>query len=225
MSQAQPDSLQHQTPALRMLVTLGGVAMLSGFLIVLVYQLTKPIIEENQRLAIEQMVFKLVPAASIRRDIELAPGLSVYAAYDEQGRLKGVVARGAAQGYADLVHLLYNYAPDCDCIKGFDILKMAETPGLGDKILTDKAFLANFDYLDARLDGEGKQLANPIVTVKHGKKQEQWQIDAISGATVTSRAVGKAINDSAQRMLPLLQPRLDEIRQIQPGQKPSEQQP
>jgi electron transport complex protein RnfG len=214
MSQVEETTQEHQTPALSMLVTLGGVAMLSGFLIVLVYQLTKPMIEENQRQAIEQMVFKLAPEASIRRDYELAPGVSVYAAYDDKGALKGVVAQGAAQGYADLVHLLYNYVPECACIHGFDILKMAETPGLGDKILTDKNFLANFDYLDARLNEGGTGLVNPIVTVKHGKKQEQWQIDAISGATVTSRAVGKAINDSAQLVLPLLQPRLDEIRQI-----------
>ena len=106
MSQAQPNPQEHQTPALGMLATLGGVAMLSGFLIVLVYQLTKPMIAENQRLAIEQMVFKLVPDASVRRDYRLAEGVSVYAAYDGSGRLKGVVAQGAAQGYADLVHLL-----------------------------------------------------------------------------------------------------------------------
>jgi electron transport complex protein RnfG len=202
------------TPALRMLIVLGGVAMLSGFLIVLVYQLTKPMIEENQRLAIEGMVFKLVPKASIRRDYQLAEGLTVYAAYDQTGALQGVVASGAAQGYADLVHLLYNYAPACSCIHGFDVLKMAETPGLGDKILTDKDFLANFSYLDARLDASGERLVNAIVTVKHGKKQESWEIDAISGATVTSRAVGKAINDSAQQVLPLLLPRLDEIARI-----------
>jgi len=42
------------------------------------------------------------------------------------------------------------------------------------------------------------------VTVKHGSKTEPWQIDAISGATVSSKAVGKALNDSAQRLLPAI---------------------
>jgi len=35
---------------------------------------------------------------------------------------------------------------------------------------------------------------------------------AIAGATITSRAVGKAINDSAQALLPRLVPNLDKLR-------------
>lgn len=220
-----------QTPALRMLLVLSGIAMLSGFLIVLAYQLSKPQIEENQRLAIEQAVFKVVAGASQRRDFLVSSaglrpagqggeGITIYAAYDEQGQLKGIAARAAAQGYADFVHLLYAYDPDCACVRAFDVVKMAETPGLGDKILTDKGFLANFQALDARLNGAGDALAHAIVTVKHGAKRELWEIDAISGATVTSKAVGNAINQSAQRLLPLLVPRIDEIRQL-PAEKPA----
>ena len=48
--------------------------------------------------------------------------------------------------------------------------------------------------------------------VKHGSKTNLWQIDAIAGATVTSRAVGKAINDSAQLLLPKLVPELEKLR-------------
>ena len=51
-------------------------------------------------------------------------------------------------------------------------------------------------------------LAHAIVTVKHGNKIEAWQIDAISGATVSSRAVGKALNDSAQLLVPRIQAQL-----------------
>ena len=40
--------------------------------------------------------------------------------------------------------------------------------------------------------------------VKHGTKTQAWQIDAISGSTVTSRAVGKGINEAAQALLPRL---------------------
>ena len=50
-------------------------------------------------------------------------------------------------------------------------------------------------------------------TVKHGAKTNAWQIDAIAGATITSRAVGKAINDTAQALLPRLVPNLDKLKQ------------
>jgi electron transport complex protein RnfG len=55
-------------------------------------------------------------------------------------------------------------------------------------------------------------LANEIKAVKHGTKTQEWQIDAIAGATITSRAVGKAINDTAQILLPRLVPNMDKVK-------------
>ncbi len=218
-----------QTSSLSMIVTLGSVAMLSGFLVVLVWQLTLEPISKNQQIMIEQAIFQVIQGASQRRsftltDTGLEPGivtrpsdknnLQFYAAYDNQGQLQGIAAKAAAQGYADMVHLLYGYEPQCECIRGFSIIKMAETPGLGDKILTDENFLDNFSALDARLNSDKTALQNHIISVKHGSKINPWEIDAISGATITSKAVGKAINQSAAQLLPKLQPVLKQLQSI-----------
>ncbi|MEW8028661.1 MAG: FMN-binding protein [Candidatus Thiodiazotropha sp.] len=226
MSTPEAEVMQPSTPTGPMIRTLMGIAMLSGFLVVLTYQLTKPIIAENQRRAIEAAVFNVIPGAVARRDFvinegELHPvtadkpadGILIYAGYDSEGDLKGVAAKAAAQGYADLIHILYGYDPSCECIRGMKVLKLAETPGLGDKIITDANFVANFEALDARLSSDGQALANEIVTVKQGSKQNPWEIDAISGATISSKAVGKAINQSAKRLLPDLVPHLDKLVQ------------
>ena len=210
----QPDS-----PSTRMILVLTGIAMLSGFLVVLVAQLTAPVIAENQRIAIEKAVVKVIPGATTHREFYLEQGKlvrdkqqldseSIYAGYDAQGKLLGVAAKAAAQGYAGMIYLLYGYDPSCECIRGIKILKMAETPGLGDKIITDDSFQANFDALDAKIDTGNQSLANEIVTVKAGTKQYDWEIDAISGATISSVAVGKALNESAQRLMPKLLPQL-----------------
>ena len=58
-----------------------------------------------------------------------------------------------------------------------------------------------------------KTLAHAIRTVKHGSKANPWEVDAISGATITSRAVGKAINDAAQALLPRIAPQLDKLKE------------
>lgn len=217
MSESQVASAAPRTPGFQMIRTLGAIAMLSGLLVVLVFQYTKPIIAENQRIAIEKAVFKVVPGASSRVDIMLGEtgvgipgedggkGEKVYAAFDGQGRLKGVALASGAQGYQDIVKLLYGYDPECSCIRGIKILKMTETPGLGDKIAFDPAFLMNFEALDASLNEAGDALANPIVAVKAGKKQDAWEVDSISGATISSVAVAKALNRSMQRMAPLIQ--------------------
>ena len=47
--------------------------------------------------------------------------------------------------------------------------------------------------------------------VKHGNKTHPWQIDAISGATISSAAIGRMINTSGQRMFPLIQRHLAEL--------------
>jgi Na+-translocating ferredoxin:NAD+ oxidoreductase subunit G len=215
---------QPTTPAGHMIRTLMGIAMLSGFLVVLAYQVTKPIIAENQRRAIEAAVFKVIPDAVTRRDFVLGDqglvavdpqhpveGIPIYAGYDTEGHLKGIAAPAASQGYADTIQLLYGYDPACSCIRGIKVLKLAETPGLGDRILSDPGFLANFKALDARLSADGKQLANPIVTVKHGTKKHPWQIDAISGATISSKAVGRALDQSAEAVLPKVVPALEKL--------------
>ncbi len=210
-----------------LLLTLGGIAMVSGLLVVLAYQITRPMIEANQRAAVARAISQVIPGAVSHRafiidESGLRPaeegerGDIIYAGYDEKGRLVGIAARASAQGYADIIHMLYGYDPRCQCIRGLKVLKMAETPGLGDRIKSDPAFLKNFQALDARLSADGKDLEHRIVTVKHGKKRHPWEIDAISGATISSRAVGRALDASARRILPLLMPHIGELERAAP---------
>jgi electron transport complex protein RnfG len=212
------------TPAGAMLRTLTLVAGLSGFLVVLAFQLTEPLIEENKRIAIERALFKVIPGAVNRRDFMLTgttlnpaengkpgEGVRIYAGYDDQDRLAGIALEAAAQGYQDVIRILYSYEPACECIRGIEVLKMAETPGIGDKIAKDPGFLRNFEALDARLDTTGSGLAQAIVSVKHGSKTEPWQIDAISGATISSKAVARMLNDTAQRILPQITRHLEQL--------------
>jgi len=208
--------------------TLGLVATICGVLIVGAYELTLPAVTANKKIALERAVFKVIPGAKslqgyyasaggIVPESTAAPAGAVrfYAAYDEAGKLKGIAAEGAARGYADMVRILYAYDPACQCISGMGVVSMRETPGIGDKIYTDQTFIANFKALDVKLKDDLSALAHAVVTVKHGKKVNPWEIDAISGATVTSRAIGKGINDSAQVLLPSLVPNIDKL-----GSKP-----
>ena len=220
--------LPQTTPAVAMIRTLGLIAAICGLIIVSAYQGTYDAVQENKRIAVERAVFKVIPAAkSIVEYAALPTGgvekigasgtvpagaLKFYAGYDEGGGLAGIAAEGAAKGYADNVRILFAYDLATSSIPGFSVVAMRETPGIGDKILVDKEFLANFP-LEAKVSADLKALANAIVTVKHGSKTKPWEVDAISGATITSRAVGKAINDAAQVLLPRVAPNLDKLKE------------
>jgi electron transport complex protein RnfG len=223
MNQPATPQAAPTTLTVPMLRTLGLVAALSGFLVVLAHHLSLPLIEENKRIAIERALFKVIPGAVTRRDFQLtaagieplgdAPpqGMHLYAGYDAQGQLAGVALEAAAQGYQDVIRILYSFDPGCECIRGIQVLKMAETPGIGDKIAKDPGFLQNFEALDARVDAAGSGLAHAIVSVKSGSKTEPWQIDAISGATISSKAVARMLNDSAQQAAPTIMRQLDAL--------------
>jgi len=235
INKEQPEVLMEQqpvTPSFAMLRTLTGIAMLSGLLVVVVYEITKPIIAENKRIAIEKAISVVVSdvsskqdfflgeggllALNSKKDVPAYEGELIYAAYNEQGELQGIALEAAATGYQDVIRILYGYNPDCQCVTGIKVLKMAETPGLGDKIAFDPDFLQNFVALDARLNTNRDALENAIVTVKHGTKTAAWQIDAISGATISANAIGKMINQSGQKMIPLINQHLDQLKHQQP---------
>ncbi len=78
-----------------------------------------------------------------------------------------------------------------------EVMQSTETPGLGDGIIKDELFLANFEAL----------VVEPsIIGVKRGEKTEPFQVDTITGATISSNAVINILNTSMERWLPYLAP-------------------
>lgn len=200
----------------RLIGTLGLVSMMSGLLVVLAFQSTAERIAENKRSALEKAIFSVLPGAVARTSyllqetgieaVEEGSGrkANLFAGLDEDGNLMGLALEGSARGYQDVVRILYGFDPERECIIGFTVLQSTETPGLGDRVEIDPGFLANFECLEARLNEDQSAMAHDIVTVKHGSKTDPWQIDAVSGATVTSKAIGEALRVSTGKLLPLL---------------------
>lgn len=198
-----------QASGLRLIATLGGIAVFSGALLAMTYEFTKPFIARNESEALEEAVFDVLPGAVSRVNYRLdEEGLheleaedvdraNLYAGIDGEGERVGFALPGEARGYADVIRVLYGYNPEKRQIIGLNVLSSNETPGLGDKIAKDENFQSNFNSLDA-------SLSHDIVTVKSGEKDQPWQIDGISGATVSSMAVGKALRESTRTWLPKL---------------------
>lgn len=135
-------------------------------------------------------------------------GEIVHAGYDEHHHLVGVAIEAAGMGYQDMIHILYGYAPAADAVVGFQVLESKETPGLGDKIATSDAFLQNFQSLDVRLDAQGVAVQNPVTFVKPGEKRNAWEVDGITGATISSRAVAQILRESTRLWIPRLEAQL-----------------
>jgi electron transport complex protein RnfG len=117
---------------------------------------------------------------------------ALFGGYDDKGRLLGYAIPSAGPGFQDTIRLIYGYLPAERLVVGMEILESRETPGLGDKIYKDTAFVANFRTL--AVDPE-------IVTVKKGTKSAPNEVNAITGATISSKAVVRIINEGNARWL------------------------
>jgi len=193
----------HQAPSppssLRLVLTLAVAGLISGFGIVGIYESTLPTITANKARELREAVFKVLPGVTrmqplVYRDDQLAaveePAADepvVYGGYDDQGLFIGYAIPGAGPGFQDTIELLYGYLPDRKVMSGMQILDSRETPGLGDKIYKDADFVAGFK--DLAVEPE-------VVAVKKGNKTQPNELDAITGATISSKAVVRIINEA-----------------------------
>ena len=216
MSEVAPIKTQKPASSAKMLQAMLGIGILSALLTVTAFQWTLPRVQKLKAEALEAAIFRVLPgtvrtqAFAINTTGDLIavendekPESVYYAGYDANEQLIGYAINAAGQGYADIIRVLYGYNPNEQILIGFQVLESKETPGLGDKIEKEQRFLDNFKALDVSLTPEGK-LKNQVVTVKQGNKKNSWEIDGITGATISSRAIGNIIGTSTAEVVPVL---------------------
>ncbi|MBL7472200.1 RnfABCDGE type electron transport complex subunit G [Robertkochia sediminum] len=216
MSETTTIKTQKPASSNKMLFAMGGIGIISALLIVMTFELTKPRIEQLKAEALEKAIFEVLPGTVRTQAMAITPEQTlaapkagdasetlVYAGFDANEALVGYAVEAAGQGYADIIRILYGYDPASETIIGFRVLESKETPGLGDKIEKEQRFLDNFKALDVSLDEQGA-IRNTVITVKQGEKVNAWEVDGISGATISSRAIGDIIGRSSKEIVPVL---------------------
>ncbi len=217
MSTSAPTNPANIASSRKMLQAMVGIGMLCALLIVLTYEGTFNRIETNKAAALEQAIFKVLPGISqtaayqLNEDQSFSPATEdapsdaiIYAGFNAENQLVGMAIPASGQGYADILRILYGYDLEKQAIVGMYVLESKETPGLGDKIEKDPAFLENFRALDVSLAKDLKSLKNAVVPVKNGAKKNPWEVDGITGATISSRAIGDILGASSAEWIPLI---------------------
>ena len=107
----------------------------------------------------------------------------------KDGQPSAIILRATApDGYSGAIHLLIGIQANGQ-LAGVRVLSHKETPGLGDKIeLAKSAWIRSFD---------GKSLNNPN-DEGWAVKKDRGEFDQFAGATITPRAVVKAVHKALQ---------------------------
>lgn len=170
-------------------LTLVGIA--SGAALVFVYNYSMPKIKVNVNAETDRAIRKLFPGAST---IKYNKEQQVYRVEDEKGKLLGYAFIAEGNGYQGTIKLLAGVDPGLAEIRGIEVLESQETPGLGAEIAGDR-FREQFAGLD---------MSHPIELVKNEKPTEKYQVEAITGATISSRAVVNIMNKKVEEVRNLL---------------------
>ncbi|MFA7331469.1 MAG: FMN-binding protein [Candidatus Delongbacteria bacterium] len=186
---------------LHMLATLLAVGLLAGASLALVSGWAQPIITENETRAKLAAVMDVVPGgASSKTLAELAPGapaeLDAYQVLDAQGQVLGWAVVGEGTGFADKIRLIVGLSPDLSQTVGLKVLKDNETPGLGTKI-REGLFP---DQFFGRAGRPAPVLGQTELKVVKSPPAAPQEIQAITGATISSKAVVRIINASVQAL-------------------------
>ncbi|MEW5804511.1 MAG: RnfABCDGE type electron transport complex subunit G [bacterium] len=167
---------------------LAFVCALAAGILASVYRVTSPIIEEGARQEKLRKLRFVLPGAD-RLEVRQIKGREITLGYAGQELVEAAI-EVAPHGYSGSIRLLVGVSTTGRVVRRIAVLSDKETPGLGNKI-HDYWFLQQFVGKDA----EHLQLK---------KDAPQGTIDAISAATISSRAVTNGVQQAVRDVQDLL---------------------
>jgi electron transport complex protein RnfG len=185
-------------PSEKMVVVLTVLSMISGGFLAAWDRYTLPKIEAFKQEQLKNSIAEVLPAydqyTEIHRD-----GYTLYVAGKKDSpQPVGIAFAANGSGFQGNLAIMVGVKPDFSEIIGIKILEQLETPGLGTKIAEDPGnkkdpfwFVNQFKNL---------KTAPEISYIKNQKPSGPAQIQAITGATISSRCVVNILNNTIQRM-------------------------
>lgn len=157
-----------------------AITAIAALILAGVNKVTAPVIKEQQEQKMQDAMKKVLPDATEFEKIEteLPQETSVNEIYESDA---GFVVMALPKGYGGEISMAVGVDKDFT-VTGIKIISQSETAGLGAKCVDEEW---------------QKQFAGKTENIEVSKNGATGnQIDAISSATITSRAVTKGVNDA-----------------------------
>jgi len=163
-----------------------AITAIAALALALLNSVTAPIIEANNIEKTNAAMKNVMSAASDFEKLEDVGEVDkivsdVYSAKDSGGKVVGVCVSVSPNGYGGAIDMIVGVGADGK-VTGVDIINQSETAGLG----------SNATKPEFREQYVGKGTISKVV--KTGAKEDE--IDAITSATITSKAVTNGVNSA-----------------------------
>lgn len=183
-----------------MVAVLGLTGLVSGWSLAYVYQVTKPLIEANDAARLEKALQDVLPQAQTFETVDIPEGV-YFVGKDGSGAIVGYAALAQGNGYQGPIRMILGIDSRLEQMTGLAIFPNDETPGLGNGII-EKPWRDQFVGLA------------PYPRVEYFKsrsKEKPNEIEAVTGATISSRSVVNTVNQGLKVLL-------REVGGVSPGQ-------
>ncbi|MCF8009576.1 MAG: RnfABCDGE type electron transport complex subunit G [Halanaerobiales bacterium] len=171
----------------KLVVTLSVIGIISAIALSFVYQWTTPFIEKHQLEARKQAVRSVLPEAEEFQE-KIINGITFFEGFDSSQKRIGVAMIAKGPGYQNIIEVMIGVNLEKDYIFGIDVLSHEETPGLGARI-TGQQYRKNY---------QNKPFGDYNVVKR--TPQNDLEVEAISGATISSRSVAKIVQDAVKKI-------------------------
>lgn len=177
----------------KMIVVLTVITILSGAILSTWDMVTKPRIEAYKLQELKKAITEVLPKFDRYEKIE-NDNINIYEGIlGDSLNTVGIAFEAVGNGFQGKISIMVGITPDFETINGIKILEQIETPGLGTKIVADPTNKEDPIWFQNQF----KQLVTipEIGVVKNKKPTKPTDIQAITGATISSEAVVNILND------------------------------
>ena len=167
---------------INMLVSLLMVCLVSAGLLAGVYELTKADIAKAEQNKQENALKGVLPEFD-KIETDSIEGAPVFKAFKD-GKYVGVATIASALGFSDQIIIMVGI-DKANNIVNYEVLSQKETPGLGTKCV---------DWFKNQINGKN-------INTEFKVSKDGGDIDAITAATISSRAFLNAVENASETLL------------------------
>lgn len=179
---------------IHILATLTLIGIIAGGSLSLVSNWASPKILLNQKAETERAIY-LVHLDGKRYEPMKETGFEVYKVFNQEDKSVGYSLVYSGNGFQGKIKMMIGLTDDLSKITSIEILEQSETPGLGTKIL-EAPYKDQFNGL----------VPNPTIKLVKGvEPANPNEVQAITGATISSRAVVTIANEGINKLKSILE--------------------
>jgi Na+-translocating ferredoxin:NAD+ oxidoreductase subunit G len=177
---------------------LGLICLLATALLAVMNAVTAGRINAQAKAELQASLSEVMPGGAKFEPVNTGNETLYFKVISIDGQTLGAAFKASAKGYSSFIETIVGMKPD-GTITAIKIISQQETPGLGSKITETTGTVSILDYIKGKRQ---QQNLRPWFQEQFDRKKitNLDQVEAITGATISSRSVIESIKQKAQQI-------------------------